>query len=68
MTSTEPVRFVGPDHTYWTVYEVSDSHDSPWSGKSLIFVSEVGFRRVRNYPEDWRDMTPNALYELSWRT
>ena len=68
MTSTEPIRFVGPDHSYWTVYEVSDAHSQPWAGRSLIFVSEIGFRRVRAYPEGWRDMSPNELYELSWKT
>jgi hypothetical protein len=67
VTSTEPIRFVGPDHSYWTVYEVSDTHSQPWAGRSLIFVSDIGFRRVRAYPEGWRDMSPNELYDLSWQ-
>lgn len=68
MTSTEPIRFVGPDHSYWTVYEVSDTHAQPWAGRSLIFVSDIGFRRVRAYPAGWRNMSPNELYDLSWKT
>ena len=39
----------------------------PWAGRSLIFVSDIGFRRVRVYPEHWRDLTPNELYALSWK-
>jgi hypothetical protein len=49
------------------VYEVSDTHGRPWAGRSLIFVSDMGFRRVRTYPPNWREMNPNELYELSWR-
>ena len=65
--TADAIRFVGPDHSYWSVYEVSDAHGRPWAGRSLIFVSDIGFRRVRNYPSNWREMGPNELYELSWQ-
>ena len=60
----EPVYFQAPDFTHWTVHEVHDPH-AP-GGHSLIFVSSAGFRRVRGYPDGWRDLDAAALWELSW--
>jgi hypothetical protein len=48
----------------WRVREVSFSDTAP----SLIFESESGFRRVRNFPTDWQLLGDVELYELSWRT
>jgi hypothetical protein len=48
----------------WRVREISFSDAAP----SLIFESETGFRRVRSYPGDWRDLSEQELLELSWRT
>jgi len=48
----------------WRVREVSFADAPP----SLIFDSEVGFRRVRAYPATWRSLSDDALFELSWRT
>ena len=45
----------------WAVYE--DCH--PHVGRSLIFDSDRVFRRVRNYPANWRDLTDEQLAELS---
>ena len=60
----DPVHFVSPDYTNWTVHEISDPH-AP-SGRSLIFVSPAGFRRVRVYPADWRELSASELWALSW--
>lgn len=35
---------------------------------SLIFESEVSFRRVRDYPRSWRQLGDEELYALSWGT
>ncbi len=60
----EPVYFQAPDFTHWTVHEVSDP-DTP-SQRALIFVSSVGFRRVRRYPGHWRQLDAAGLWALSW--
>lgn len=48
----------------WRVRELSFADARP----SLIFESEVSFRRVRAYPADWRGLGDDELYALSWRT
>ena len=52
------------DGRIWRVREVLFADTAP----SLIFESEIGFRRVRAYPADWRGLGDLELYELSWRT
>lgn len=52
------------DGHLWRVREVQFADARP----SLIFESEVSFRRVRAYPPEWRKLTDDDLYELSWRT
>lgn len=64
MVESAPVHFTAPDGTYWSVHEITD--DRHGDGRSLIFVSDSGFRRVRAYPSDWRELEPDALWELSW--
>ena len=50
----------------WLVYElppmVFDRRNSP----SLVFETDGAVRRVRNYPENWRELTDDELFELSW--
>ena len=65
MTSADQVRFVASDGTHWTVYEIANTH-VPWASRSLIFVSERGFRRVYNYPAHWRSLSAEELDTLSW--
>ena len=60
----EPVHFQAPDFTHWTVHEVHDPATP--REHSLIFVSPTGFRRVREYPADWRTLDADALWTLSW--
>ena len=59
-----PVHFVAPDYSQWTVHEV---YDPGPRGRALIFVSPAGFRRVRHYPENWRELAASELWELSWK-
>jgi len=66
MTRAEQVRFVAPDGSHWTVHEIASSPDRPWAARSLIFVGDQGFRRVFNYPQNWRELNPDQLYALSW--
>jgi hypothetical protein len=48
----------------WRVREVRFADAKP----SLIFESEVSFRRVRGYPANWRSLSDEELYALSWHT
>jgi hypothetical protein len=48
----------------WRVREVQFADAPP----SLIFESELGFRRVRKYPRNWQSLADVELYALSWRT
>ena len=51
------------DGRLWRVREVAFADTTP----SLIFESEIGFRRVRAYPTEWRSLSDTELFELSWR-
>ena len=65
---SDAVEFHDADGVRWSVREASPSHVAAHAGKtSLIFESAVAVRRVWNYPEDWRGLTPEQLSALSWR-
>ena len=55
------------DDVPWIVYElppdVFDRRKSP----SLVFESQEAIRRVRNYPQEWRDLSDEDLFAVSWR-
>jgi hypothetical protein len=48
----------------WRVREVGFADAAP----SLIFESELGFRRVRVYPPQWITLSEDELLAVSWRT
>ena len=48
----------------WRVRELQFADAPP----SLIFESETGFRRVRQYPATWRSLGDAELFDISWRT
>lgn len=68
MTAADEIRFTAPDGTQWSVHEINSNSSPGLARRSLIFVSEEGFRRVYTYPEDWRDLSSEELYKLSWGT
>jgi hypothetical protein len=51
----------------WSAYEDPDP-EPPKCGPALVFESDHVVRRVRSYPEDWRDLPDEELYTLSWST
>ena len=74
----EPLRFVGPDGAVWSVHEITDQPqagqlpvvhgvEAPRPPSALLFVSAGGFRRVREYPSNWRELSTTELWELSWK-
>ena len=50
----------------WLVYEVSATDLDRRTSRSLVFESAESMRRVRDYPPDWRELSPAALIALSW--
>jgi hypothetical protein len=54
------------DHEEWRVYELGPGAYDRRGSNSLIFESDGVVRRVRQFPADWRSMSPEALLALSW--
>lgn len=52
--------------TVWHVYEHVPPYDRR-SRPSLVFVSDVAMRRVRDYPVQWWELADDALMAVSWR-
>jgi hypothetical protein len=66
-TEPNPSRvFHDADGQRWQVFEKAFDAFDRRSGASLIFVSEVAMRRVRNYPANWMELTDDELATLSW--
>jgi hypothetical protein len=57
--------FTDEEGVFWEVREIRNPDYDRRAGKSLVFESPHGFRRVRNYPEDWRDRTEAELSAMS---
>lgn len=67
-SSTPPSRnFIDADGAHWVVYEQAFSDYDRRSGRSLIFNSDFAVRRVRNFPENWMQLSELDLIELSWQ-
>jgi hypothetical protein len=66
-SSTPPSRkVVDSDGGHWHVYEQAFGDYDRRIGRSLIFNSEFAVRRVRNFPDDWLELSDLDLMELSW--
>lgn len=52
----------------WLVYELSSSMGERPGRASLVFECDGAVRRVRNFPENWRDLTDEELFAFSWNT
>jgi len=50
----------------WRVFEREKSDPHGRAAKVLIFESGAAFRCVRNFPENWRELSTEALERLSW--
>jgi hypothetical protein len=60
-------RTIRTDDGQWRVYELESGPYDRRSGRSLIFESDGVLRRVRVYPENWRELSDAELMETSWR-
>ena len=54
------------DGVLWLVYELPPSPFDRRQTASLLFESDIAIRRVRNYPGDWRTLSDDELFALSW--
>jgi hypothetical protein len=54
------------DGTLWRVYELPAMPFDRRTSPSLVFESDSAVRRVRVYPADWRSLSDEQLFELSW--
>jgi hypothetical protein len=52
---------------HWVVRERCARPSDAQQTRHLVFESDGVFRRVRNFPENWRELSAADLYELSWR-
>lgn len=60
------VRYRDSAGIVWRVYERPFPALDRRSGQSLVFESDGMIRRVRQYPPEWRGLTPDELEALSW--
>ena len=54
------------DHEEWRVYELSAASYDRRGSNTLVFESDMVVRRVRNFPETWRELSTAELLRLSW--
>jgi hypothetical protein len=54
------------DRVLWLVYELPPTPFDRRTGPSLVFESDSAMRRVRTFPADWRTLSDELLYALSW--
>ena len=47
----------------WRIREIAFADIAP----SLVFESDGAFRRVRQYPRNWHELSDDQLYDLSWQ-
>jgi hypothetical protein len=59
-------RIIWSDDTRWCVYESHSPFDRR-HGPTLLFESDAVVRRVRDYPANWRELSDDDLYAVSWR-
>ena len=60
-------EFVDVDGTRWRVKEMAFSLYDRRRGASLIFWSDGAVRRVRDYPDNWYELSEDDLARLSWK-
>ena len=59
-------REIVVDRVRWLVYELAPPPLDRRSTPSLVFESEGTVRRIRSYPTDWRALSDETLFKLSW--
>jgi hypothetical protein len=50
----------------WLIYELPPMSFDRRNSPSLVFESDQVVRRVRDYPANWRSLSDEELFALSW--
>ena len=53
---------------FWLVYELTPSAFDRRSAPSLVFENDAAVRLVRTFPSNWRELSDEYLYALSFGT
>jgi len=61
------MQFQDSQGTVWRVSERERIGHDMRTVRMLVFESSMAIRCVRDYPDDWPGMAPEALEYLSWR-
>jgi hypothetical protein len=51
----------------WVITEIRDAPYDRRGGRSLVFSTDGVMRRVRDFPENWRELSDAELVRLSSR-
>jgi len=62
---SSPLRIIYVAEDEWHVYEQPSSYDRR-NSPDLVFESASVIRRVRNYPDNWADLSDEELLAISW--
>lgn len=54
------------EHEEWRVYELPAASYDRRGSNTLVFESDTVVRRVRSFPETWRELSIPELLRLSW--
>ena len=54
------------EHEQWRIYELAPASYDRRGANTLVFEAEGVVRRVRHFPAEWRDLSPDELLSLSW--
>lgn len=57
-------EFIDSDHRSWRVFEMELKYDRR-RGRVLVFDCSELVRRIRSYPENWRELSGAELEQLS---
>lgn len=68
LESSEVCSFRDSGARKWRVFEREKWDPNNGQVTFLVFESESSFRCVKTYPGNWRELPPEDLERLSWKT
>ena len=65
-TGADNALVISIDNEEWRIYELLPVSYDRRACNTLVFESEGVMRRVRTFPDNWRELPAKALLALSW--